>query len=262
MIYYGKLNYINVKKRCSMELIHIIEKINPDFENNSDIIIYEMIKNSSYILHDAKSLIENNKSSAAFPLLRQAYEYLIFSIGFMDNYLSINEYLNPKKVNKHGKVVRRNILADTTQYLRNKYKNKSLEKFLEYINDTLNKHTHAGFERLFRTILERSSNPIILDYVKKDSMEILEFIKIILISITNAKYKLETPLPDVNKALNESVENLRKQNLSEAIKSEFKHIMSMDEVNRFMNKELESFEKSFSKNYNNIIEQFKDFGRR
>lgn len=175
----------------------------------------------------------------------------------MDNYLSINEYLNPKKVNKHGNVVRRNILADTTQYLRNKYKNKSLEWFLKYINSTLNKHTHASFERLLRTILERSNNPIVLDYVKKDSMEILKFIKMILISITNAKYKLETPLPDVNKALNESFENLRKQNLSEAIKSEFKHILSIDEVNRFMNKELESFEKSISENYDSIIENIK-----
>lgn len=49
MIYYGKLNYRNVNKRYSMELIDIIEKIKPDFENSSDIIIYEMIKNSSYI---------------------------------------------------------------------------------------------------------------------------------------------------------------------------------------------------------------------
>lgn len=49
MIYYGKLNYRNVNKRYSMELIDIIEKIKPDFENGSDIIIYEMIKNFSYI---------------------------------------------------------------------------------------------------------------------------------------------------------------------------------------------------------------------
>ncbi len=240
-----------------MELIHIIEKINPDFENNSDIIIYEMIKNSAYILHDAKSLIENNKSSASFPLLRQAYEYLIFSMGFIDNYLTINEYLNPEKINKRGNVVRRNILLETTQYLNNKSKNESLEKFLKFINDTLNKHTHAGFERLFRTILERSRNPIILDYVKKDAMEIFEFIKIIFISITNAKYKLEIPLPDVKKLLTESFENLNKQNLSEAIESEFEHIMKIDEINRFINRDINSLEKSIFENYENIIENIK-----
>lgn len=206
-----------IKKACNC--------INDDTSDKE--IIQKMItKNSLYLLEESSRCISNGKSTFAFPLLRQVYEYSIIQMGFMETLLTVNEFVNADH-NLVGRLSEK--IYGVTARDSGREKAEEAKEFFKFIKQILNRHTHANVDRLLAYSVENDFGPLGKNFFAEDAAILYDLIELIFLSSMKTLFKLDFK---INK-LDLSKYGIKLQQLkssSEQIPDIFSRMMKIESV--------------------------------
>lgn len=177
-----------------MEYIKIYDEILKAASDFSDdvsdktVICDSITNNIIYLLKESTKFIEEGKATFAFPILRQAYEFIILNIAFVSGTYSINQFVFNNYVENKGAIkdLYNKVLQESgkTEAERTKAYDKA-------IKDILNKHTHANFTRLLYYLFETNSNNNMIRYMVKDAKRLLYLVNAYFFSFVKTYYKMD-----------------------------------------------------------------------
>lgn len=232
------MDYINYYKK--------IYEISNDFSFELDdekIIFNLMTNNIIYLLKESLNFINEGKSTFAFPVLRQVYEYSILQLSLDYSICTVREivnanfkYLNftlPEKL--HNKMLAKN----------GKTKANQIKDIFKVIKNILNIHTHANIDRLLYYSSEVHMHQIGKEYLIEDAKLILHLLNIIFLSIAKVHYNIDIQIDDID-----TVELVKKAN-------QIKNIILPDNViKRLIN--IESIKDKLGNKYNEFKEEMNE----
>src|SRR5690554_387884 len=174
-------------------VLRIIDEIDNNELSDTDFIVNQMVESVIYIFKEVNNLINENKTTFVFPLLRQAYEYIILIAALHEGLMSVGDFIYQKKQSGAYK----NIVEQATKSILNfalvkkgKAKRDLINIFFRTVKEGLNNHTHASFPRLIRFIFETHNRESANTIASKDAEFIYKLIEMMFIPVINSKFDL------------------------------------------------------------------------
>lgn len=214
----------------------IDEIVNKDNISEKDFIINKMVENMVFLLNEVDLFIENNKTTLIFPLLRQVYEYCLLSLALQESIISLSDFLYPVYSDGSRK---KDLIGYVTgkiydYVLRNSNKDTAnvFKSILKSLKQQLNDHTHAGFDRLLRFMMESNNKKGASDFIKEDARFIEWHVKLLFITFVNEKYNIKIELDNFSYA--EYLKRNTKESLSLILPDDYERLMESSDVKRYI----------------------------
>lgn len=166
-----------------------------DSVDDKEVVCSLIANNCVYLLNESYECITNGRSTFAFPLLRQVYEYTIIVMGLSEPIISISHFVNAtsKLVGDisskiHGVISKKQGFDKAEQ----------IKRYFQAIQAMLNVHTHANIDRLLAYTVESTFGQSGRDYFSADANILYSLVEINFLSTIKDLYKLEIDIDPVD----------------------------------------------------------------
>lgn len=169
-----------------------------DSSNDKEVVQSLITNNIMYLMDEAHNCINSGRSTFAFPLLRQVYEYSIIQVALAEPILSVSEFVNAD-INLIGRLSEK--IYGIVSRDSGRAQADRIKQYFQFIKQILNRQAHANIDRLLAYTVEHDFGQCGRDYFSADAEILYELVNLFFLQSMKILYKFDIPVqtPDMSK---------------------------------------------------------------